>query len=816
MLEILIKRNGTQEPVISSKLNGWGEWSSNHLKGRIDWTQAAMAAVTKLPKVATSRELMVALIDELLAMRTWPAYLMAGRLYATVIRKDTYGSINCPTILEQHTKLFGLRLMRDMGYSTEEYATIETMIDHEKDYFCPEFALKQIRDKYAVRNYATNEIFETPQFTYMRMAMALAENEPVANRLNVVRSFYNHLSEKFLSAPTPNYLYLGTHHFGLASCCIFTSADDGDSLAIGDHIANLMTQNSAGLGSFISTRTVGDPIAGGRVRHAGKYRYLKANAAATTANMQAGRAGAGTTSFSAFDPESIDIVQYRNPMQPEDKQIRELHFAMLTNKWFAKKVADSEDIFVFTSYSAPDLYDAFFSPDINEFVRLYRKYEADETFPKKYISARKLIIHSASEAFDTGTAYLTFIDEANRHTPFKIDKNNRIHCSNLCGEIYQIQMPYYNMMDLYSSIDHGRGEIAMCNLAAVPLDNVGDDDVLYLNVCYHALKMVDYTIDNCKYPFPHLEFTAKARRNAGVGIMGLATHMARKGLRWDTIEGKQELHRVYERHMYWLIKASIMISKERGNAPWIHKTKWPEGWTPLETYNRNVDTIADFTNVYDWEAIKQELIANGGHAFSTLCAMMPGESSSKGLASTNANYPIRSLALVKTDGEGNVLRWAAKDGDLLGDAYQLAWDIPTEDMIHDYAIGQKWCDQGISSDSYRRFAPGETQVTEEEIVQTFLLKVKFGWKGQYYTNTLRPKIKAMGDTKSLVGKLATAPDIDVKNNGLVHDCGRVEVTQEQHEAIEKTIAAITAGVPVVTNYEEGVREQNCTSGFCSL
>lgn len=819
MLEILIKRDGSQEPVIPAKLNGWSEWSSRHLQGRIDWTQAAMATVAKLPTVATTRELMVTMIDELLSMRSWPAYLMAGRLFATVIRKDTYGSIKCPTVYEQHQNMIKLDMMRKLPYSEEQYAEIEKFIDHDKDYFCPEFSLKQIRDKYALRNYVTNEIFETPQFTYMRMAMALAENEPLSKRVALVRKYYDYLSEKFLSAPTPNYLYLGTKHYGLASCCIYTSGDDGDSLGIGDHIAYKMTLNSAGLGSFIDTRTVNDPIAGGRVRHAGKYRYLKAAAAATSANMQAGRAGAGTASFSAFDPEAIDIVQYRNPMQPEDKRLRELHFAMLVNKWFAKKVSDAEDIFVFTSFSAPDLFNAFFSPDIVEFARLYKKYEADESFPKKYVSARKLLLHSAGEAFDTGTAYQTFIDEANRHTPFKIDANNRIHCANLCGEIYQIQAPYYSMQDLYSSIDHGRGEIAMCNLGAVPIDNVGADDALYLDVCYHALKMIDYTIDNCSYPFPHLALTAKARRNAAVGIMGLATHMARKGLRWDTIEGKQELHRVYERHMYFLIKASIMISKERGNAPWIHKTKWPEGWTPLETYNRNVDTIADFVNVYDWVEVKQELIDNGGHAFSTLCAMMPGESSSKALASTNANYPIRSLVLVKTDGEGNVLRWAAKDGDLLGDAYQLAWDISSEDMIHDYAIGQKWCDQGMSSDVYRRFAPGETTVSEDEVVTNFLLKVKFGWKGQYYTNSLRPKVKSMESSKSLVEVTAvTGEQSDQRTASILEEI--VKQGDLLHEGWGKGLAGAVEGGTTADSdpveYVEGKKEVSCVEGYCSL
>lgn len=800
MLQILIKRNGSEEPLIPAKLNGWSEWAANHLQGRVEWSQAALAAVAKLPEKASTRELMLALIDELLAIRTWPAYLMAGRLFATVYRKDVYGAITPPTVLEQHRKLASEKysLMRVLDYTEAEYEKIETIIDHMRDFHYPEFALKQIREKYAIRNHVTGEVFETPQHLYMRMAMTLAEKEPSDTRLVAVRKFYNLFSNKKLSAPTPNYLYLGSTHNGYASCCIFTSDDDAESLAIGDHIAYKMTVNSAGLGSFINTRTVGDAVAKGRVKHGGKYRYLKANAEATIANKQAARAGAGTTSYHCFDPEAIDIVQYRNPMQPADKQLRELHFSMLVNPWFAAKVQKGEDIFSFTSFSAPDLFDAFFSDDIQKFVELYKKYEADPLFPKKYVSARKLVLHSFAEAFDTGTAYLTNIHEANRHTPFKISKGHRIHSSNLCQEIFQIQAPYYDMRDLYSSNDHGRGEIAMCNLAAIPIENILSDDE-YFEAAYYSLKMIDHTILNGKYPFPHLEFTAKQRMNAGVGIMGLATHMARKGLRWDTIEGKQELHRVFERHMYFLIKASIAISKERGLAPWIHKTKWPEGWTPQKTYNRNVDKIAPFTNVYDWDALSAEIVANGGIAHSVLSAMMPGESSSKALGSTNSIYPIRSVVITKGDGE-KMLRWAAVDGDILGDAYQSAWDIAPEDLIDDYAIAQKWTDQGISADMYRKFGPGETKVSEEEVVRTFLLMISKGLKSRYYTNTLRPKIRDTAEATSLVDAIPGAAAAAAATEQEAKDLAIRSVTRLKDKVAvdaEPTVLEFVTGTPTI-------------------
>jgi hypothetical protein len=281
--------------------------------------------------------------------------------------------------------------------------------------------------------------------------------------------------------------------------------------------------------------------------------------------------------------------------------------------------------------------------------------------------------------------------------------------------------------------------------------------------------------------------------NAGVGIMGLATVLARKGLRWDSIEGKHEIHRIFERHMYWLIKASIAISKERGLAPWIHKTKWPEGWTPLKTYNRNVDKIADFKNVYDWDALSQELIDNGGIAHSVLSAMMPGESSSKALGSTNSVYPIRSVVITKTDGESNITRWAAVDGDILGDAYQSAWDVGYEDMIQDYAIMQKWTDQGISADMYRRFAKGETTVSEDEVVKTFLLMLFYGMKSRYYTNTQRPKQQALGDAKSLVDKVPGAAEAAAATEAEAAKEAQAVIAMAKEKQSDATAEGMTLG-----------------------
>ncbi|MFY9180337.1 MAG: hypothetical protein WAO12_11255, partial [Venatoribacter sp.] len=275
------------------------------------------------------------------------------------------------------------------------------------------------------------------------------------------------------------------------------------------------------------------------------------------------------------------------------------------------------------------------------------------------------------------------------------------------------------------------GEVATCNLAGIVVSNI-DNDEQYAEVAYYALLMIDKCIHLAHYELPHIGFTSKARMNAGVGILGLAHSMARAKQLYTTVEGKRFIHQVAERHFYYLAKASLQLGKELGNAPWMHKTKWPEGWLPLDTYNKNVDSIAAVENLYDWETLRAEIIANGGIRNSTLAAHMPTETSANSSGTTNGLYPIRELTMIKTDNQ-RVNYWAAPEGDTLAQWYQSAWDIPTQDLCEMYALVQKWTDQGISGDFYRKVI-GDTHIESTELIKDYLQRVKLGLKTKYYMN----------------------------------------------------------------------------------
>lgn len=724
MIESIIKRNGELEPFSPDKVNGWGQWASKKLGTSVDWGSVVIDAVNKCHKVCSSLDLQKALIEVCLSRKTWEYNLMAGRLYASLIDREVFNS-SIPTIKDVHKSLVDANIMVQLSYSDEEYAALEKVIDHSINYTYPHYQLNQIRYKYSLRNKVAKREYESAQFVYMRMAMALAEYEKT-DRLYHVQQFYEHFAHGRINVPTPYYVNLGTRLKGYASCCLYTTDDTAKSLATGDHIAYMMTCASAGIGTHIKTRSLGDPVRGGVIQHQGKLPYYRSMVGAIGANLQNGRGGASTVYYTAFDPEVEVIQKLRHPTTPQSKRIAGCHYSFGSNRTFGRLVAKNEDYVPFSYHDQPELYEAQYLKDTTVFDKLYTEYAKSA---KLKFSARDIAMGALTQAYDTGVQYLHFTDAMNKHTPFK----GTVYLSNLCSEVLLEVKPFSSIEELYKSIyEEGDGEIGLCNLAGAVVSNITSDKQ-YADVTYRCLKMVEYTLDHAEYPFPNLRNTAQARRSAGVGIMGLAHWMAKNNHKYDTLEGRNAIHELFETHMYHLVNASLKLAKELGTAEWMHKTLWPEGWLPIDTYEKNVDQLVTVGNKRDWESLRKEIIATGGIRHSVLAAHMPGESSSLGSGTTNGVYPIRELYLIKTN-DTQVNHWAAPEGTKLKNKYQSAWTISTSDMIKAYAVMQKWTDQGISADLYVNMR-GTDKISSTEILHDYLDMLKYGMKTRYYVNS---------------------------------------------------------------------------------
>lgn len=715
--------------------------------------------------------------------RETPEYLaVAGKLYVADLYKRVFKSDNPPSLLEHINKMQELGYYRNWDYSEEELNIIDTYLDHKSDFDSSYTSIKQYESKYFVKDVSIKQTYETPQFLYARIALTVLEKEE--NRLEKIKEYINLLNKKHLSLPSPNLEYIGTKKGMATSCCLSTCEDTSASITALNLISDVMNTQSAGLGFNMQIRSKGDGVRNNRVEHQGKIPYLQAQQALAKSNKQGSRGGAITQYFPFFDPEVKLLIKARNPTTIVDDRVDQIDHAIIHNYLLAELVSKGQDVCLFSLKEVPDLYHAFYSKDTELFKTLYLKY-SKSNLVKNTIKARELVSLFTGEQYETGRFYDLNIDEVNRHTP----SQDPIYSSNLCNEIVEPTAPFHSVRELFDKYSseyiyvkvkeqkdeiiikdfnfplniintnesklpknlnkndifeyegntytvisiNRKNEIALCNIAAINL-NTNYTDEEYFKVAYYALLTINWVIENSEYPFENLEYTSIARKNAGVGITGLAYELAKNGLYYSSKTGKQHIHFIAERHFYMLCKAGIQLAKEKGTPLWFDRSNYSKGWLPVDTYNKNVDEIAEFTNHYNWDELRKDLL-NHGLAFSFLVAHMPCESSSQTLNNTNSLYPVRDTVVIKGDGANKNI-FIVPEYNALKDKYELAWDVGYEHMIDCYAIVQKWTDQGISADYYEDFtSPWQEPLTDKVVLKRYLKKVKMGLKSTYYTNS---------------------------------------------------------------------------------
>lgn len=319
----------------------------------------------------------------------------------------------------------------------------------------------------------------------------------------------------------------------------------------------------------------------------------------------------------------------------------------------------------------------------------------------------------------------------------------------LTGNCQEIALPTSELKDTESlyKVPNGTedGEIALCFLASIVAGRVEQDELgninynEYLNTAYQAAKFTDNTIDLCSYPFKAMEYTAKNRRSIGIGLTDVAHYMAKNGFKYDTIEGRNALHRLAELHSYALHKASVRLAKERGKCGWFDRTKYSDEkpWLPIDTYEKEVDKWHTQELLCDWEGLRKE-VKEYGVRFSVHEAFMPVESSSLFSGSTNGLYPVRETKLFKKSPKGTVY-FEAPGADKYD--YQNAYDIHPKDLAIVYAIFQKFCGQSISADFYQDLSGGK-EASMADFYELDFFCHKLGIKTYYYLNTLtKPRKK---------------------------------------------------------------------------
>lgn len=1058
MIRFVTKSNGKKEEFNPEKLRKWSEFAA----GKLNWSEIELDAVKRCYEGIPTRELHKAMIAACIDKKTQAYSDMAGRLLLGMIYKQAHGGYgSIPSLLEFYNQSVASGNWCRMDYTEEEIKEIGKVVKHDKNLNYGYSVLRQMVDKYLVKDAVNDIVHESPQFLFIGIAMKVMEIQPKDRRVEDVKKLYTYISDLKINLPSPYLTTLRTNIPGAASCCLFRGDDTAESLKIANMLAHEYTLNNAGIGVNLQTRATGQGIKNNRIIHGGLIPYLKWMEDAVGAAKQATRGGSATITYTILEPDFDDLIRLKNPTTPVDKRVDKLDYSVVVNRSFLRRAAKGEDWMLVSCDDAPELYEALYKTE-EEFDEVYEKVSR-KRIKKKFVKARDLLAEIITQRAETGRIYMFFADNVNNHTPFKdtiyqsnlcvapetqiltsdgykviselenqpveiwngqewsqtvvrrtgknqklitvvtdsgqelvctpyhkfyvqegyargtgfnkkvikevraadlksgdklikfdlpvikgkehltfayengfysgdgcevhkgnnqriylygnkmalldnfegytyltttekrhtltykgelkdkfyvpnsvirledrlewlagyLDADGCVYRNNgnqqlaatstnknfllqvqrmlqemgvnskiapfckegmktlpkndgtgekgdyFCCEAWRITIPsiqtqallalglnlhrlhlvqhepnrdaqhfikiveikdegryddtfcfteekrhmgmfnglltgqcqeiflptkaFHSTMDLYTGDNLDDQELALCFLSSIVAGRVKPEE--YEDVAYYTVLTIDNVIETMEYPFKHNELTAKARRSIGVGITNLAHYLASNFANYSDPYGKKLIHELAERHYYWLARASLRLGKEKGNAEWMHKTKWPEGWLPIDTYSKAVDSIGDFPLQFDWEELRKDIIDNGGIRNSVLMAIAPNESSSLVSNTTNSVYPVRDTMTYKQSQKGNVL-FIVPDYEKLKTVYQSAWDTPPKDMAEAYGILTKFADQGMSCDEFLDYSKMEGgRISIKEQMKFVLLFAKYGGKSLYYMNS---------------------------------------------------------------------------------
>jgi ribonucleoside-diphosphate reductase alpha chain len=723
------KRNGSVEPLNLDKIHKVVEEACEGLGSAVSASQVEMSSGIQFYDGITTEEIQQILVrsaSDLISLDSPNYQFVAARLLLYSLRKQVFG----PDWVNGYPSIYDHALgCVDQGvydnhimskYTMEEWSRINSWIDHDRDMLFTYAGLRQVADKYLVQDRSTGNVFETPQYMYMMIALTLFQ-EYKEDRLSYVKRYYDAISRHKINIPTPIMAGVRTTLRQFASCVLVDSDDSLNSIFSSDMAIGRYVAQRAGIGINAGRiRGINAKIRGGEVQHTGVVPFLKKFESTVRCCTQNGiRGGSATVHFPIWHQEIEDILVLKNNKGTEDNRVRKLDYSIQISKLFYERFIANGEISLFSPHDVPGLYDAFGTDD---FDTLYCMHELNDAVPRKTIGAQELFLDLLKERAETGRIYIMNIDHCNAHSSFK----DKVYMSNLCQEITLPTTPLEHI--------DGDGEIALCILSAINVGKIKSNEELE-ELCDLSVRGLEELIDYQNYPVKAAERSTLARRSLGIGYIGLAHFLAKNGFKYDDPAAWRLVHDLSESFQYYLLKASNTIAKEKGACEYFNRTKYADGILPIDTYKKDIDEFCGTELSHDWDSLRDD-IKEFGLRHSTLSAQMPSESSSVVSNATNGIEPPRAYLSTKKSKKGP-LKQIVPQFSTHKTNYTLLWDMKDNDgYIKIVSAMQKFFDQAISGNwSYNPENYENNEVPVSVMAGDLLKTYKYGWKTSYYQNT---------------------------------------------------------------------------------
>ena len=788
----VIKRNNIKEPFNHEKILQHLEESCKNLTD-VNPSDIIANLRLKLKNEMYSKDIQKLLIQstqELISNETPNYDKVAGRLLNQDLRKDIYGQykpvFNADIIKQRIRRGLYDKELFDF-YTEDEVNKLIEVIDWERDDNFTYLGLTQMIDKYSVKR--NNKTTETPQeiFFLIPLYNFMYSYTDKEKRFQLVKEFYHSLSKFEIMLSTPPMVGIRTSLRGFTSCAGLMAGDSVESL--GNAVKNMMTLTTklrAGIGmNSGAVRGVGADINNGQEKHTGILPYLKVFEYASKSSQQpaSGRSGAVTNYYPFFHYEIENILQIKNNKGTEETRVRQSDHCIVFNELFYERLEKEENITLFHINEVQDLYERI--GDKKYFKEKYE--ELERTIPKRKkrtVSAK--LIHDTywNERFGNGRMYKLYAEAMYEHSAFELP----IYTSNLCTEIalpsYADEFIHFNCdlesqeqvntvieelyekgkwFNLYSHLQYNTdldqeikdvlpgikrqkrgefkynfGEIFSCILGGVNFGVVKPKD--FERVMNLMVRFLDAMIDYQDYAGVHVfEKSAKNRRTLGISPSNLFYLLAKHNADYDSLKAKEIISEYMEYMLFYGIKASVELAKEKGACKYFNDTKYSKGITPLDTYNRNVDYLVpnhNFISTEEWNTLKEEIQIHGMRN-STLLTAVPASNSSRVSNSISGINPPQKTVYTIEDKKVNIKAVVPNLKRYKG-FYErnTGWNINSIEYFKMVAVIQKYIDQAISLNQYNDMTQyQDNKIPYSEILKQDAICRKYGIKSLYYSKT---------------------------------------------------------------------------------
>mgnify|MGYP001243906419 CR=1 FL=1 len=485
-------------------------------------------------------------------------------------------------------------------------------IEPKRDSLFTYLGIQILQDRYLLRDRSENhQIFELPQWFWMRVAMGLALKEK-KDREKWAIQFYHTLSQLDLISSTPTLFNSGTLHSQMSSCYLNTV---DDSL---DHIFKVYSDNAklskwaGGIGTdWSNIRATGSKIKGTNGSSQGVIPFIKIfNDVALAVNQGGKRKGAMCAYMEMWHLDYEQFLELKKNTGDERRRAHDVNTASWIPDLFMKRMLANQPWTLFCPSDVPDLHDLYGSA----FEKRYEYYESQNLPRAKTINALDLWRKMLTMLYETGHPWVTFKDACNVRSPQ--DHVGVVHSSNLCTEI---------------TLNTANDETAVCNLASINLSNMmvngSLDDKKMEHTIDIGIRMLDNVIDNNYYPTKEAENANLRHRAIGLGVMGYQDAIYQMNIAFDSEENVNFADCSMEKVAYYAISASCKLAQERGTYESYKGSKWDRGIFPIDTLavlekERGEVIDVDRTSTMDWDSLKS-LVKKHGIRNSNIMAIAP-------------------------------------------------------------------------------------------------------------------------------------------------------------------------------------------------